>query len=554
VKVESETTKIIQGEDRIRSAILDLISRSQTRLDILAADVRQGQNDNNEDFIEALLEAKSRGVGTRMVTEVTKSNLPALKLAVELIELRHVQGLKGNFAVTDTEYMSSPTVGEALQPFPVIYSNSFALVEEHQFIFEKFWAQGVPLDERVKEIETGTAGPSIELIRETDRIKELYLSLVMGAKREVLLLLPSSEAFHREEGTGILDALEAAAARGVKLRLLAPLDPSAKDRLARVGRKNRGEPIAFRETSPADTSETITMLIVDRTSALSIEERDPKIQSFDEAVGTATYSTGDYRVKSSRRLFERIWRETERREAEERTSAKERRSRMRAELMQDILTHDIRNFNQVSRLNAELINEKVTTPELKKRISAILRAIDGSSRLIDMTKRLGSIIAEVEVNVRPISLRESFERSLSLVRKSNPGVVITSPKLSGKVLADRFLDDVFTNILSNSVKYTEGPSVTLQVTQEPVNLKERGKKKGNPFWKITISDLGRGIPDELKPTLFRRYLETAGGSGLGLSIVHALVVERYSGKVSLSDRVKGDHKKGTKVEIWLPRG
>ena len=71
--------------------------------------------------------------------------------------------------------------------------------------------------------------------------------------------------------------------------------------------------------------------------------------------------------------------------------------------------------------------------------------------------------------------------------------------------------------------------------------------------KLSVSDKGRGIPDNQKNALFRRYLETATGSGLGLSIVHALVTERYGGTVALKDRVEGDFTKGTTAEILLPR-
>jgi signal transduction histidine kinase len=55
----------------------------------------------------------------------------------------------------------------------------------------------------------------------------------------------------------------------------------------------------------------------------------------------------------------------------------------------------------------------------------------------------------------------------------------------------------------------------------------------------------------MKEKIFTRYLGTASGAGLGLSIVHALVVERYSGKVAITDRVEGDYTEGTKVEVWL---
>ena len=51
--------------------------------------------------------------------------------------------------------------------------------------------------------------------------------------------------------------------------------------------------------------------------------------------------------------------------------------------------------------------------------------------------------------------------------------------------------------------------------------------------------------------MFRRYLETAKGSGLGLSIVYALITERYGGAFVLKDRVEGDLTKGTTAEILL---
>ena len=77
--------------------------------------------------------------------------------------------------------------------------------------------------------------------------------------------------------------------------------------------------------------------------------------------------------------------------------------------------------------------------------------------------------------------------------------------------------------------------------------------KQRPYWKITFTDQGKGIPEKVKGKIFTRYLSTATGAGLGLSIVHALVVGRYSGKVLITDRVEGDYTKGTKVAVWLPK-
>ena len=56
----------------------------------------------------------------------------------------------------------------------------------------------------------------------------------------------------------------------------------------------------------------------------------------------------------------------------------------------------------------------------------------------------------------------------------------------------------------------------------------------------------------MKETLSTRYLKTSSGTGLGLSIVYALAVERYFGKLRITNRVEGEYTKGTRIELWLP--
>ena len=43
----------------------------------------------------------------------------------------------------------------------------------------------------------------------------------------------------------------------------------------------------------------------------------------------------------------------------------------------------------------------------------------------------------------------------------------------------------------------------------------------------------------MKEKAFTRYQNSASGSGLGLSIVYTLVVDRYSGRVRVLDKSEG---------------
>jgi signal transduction histidine kinase len=62
------------------------------------------------------------------------------------------------------------------------------------------------------------------------------------------------------------------------------------------------------------------------------------------------------------------------------------------------------------------------------------------------------------------------------------------------------------------------------------------------------SDTGKGIPEDVKPNVFKPLMTTkAKGQGLGLAVVKRLI-EGLNGKVSFSS----EEDKGTKFTIELP--
>ncbi|MCJ7488882.1 MAG: HAMP domain-containing histidine kinase, partial [Thermoplasmata archaeon] len=71
---------------------------------------------------------------------------------------------------------------------------------------------------------------------------------------------------------------------------------------------------------------------------------------------------------------------------------------------------------------------------------------------------------------------------------------------------------------------------------------------------VSVSDHGRGIPDEIKEDIFGRFStapKKKGSSGLGLHIVQTLL-RRYGGKVRVEDRVKGSTEDGSVFHVRLP--
>jgi signal transduction histidine kinase len=67
----------------------------------------------------------------------------------------------------------------------------------------------------------------------------------------------------------------------------------------------------------------------------------------------------------------------------------------------------------------------------------------------------------------------------------------------------------------------------------------------------TISDDGAGVPDEIRARIFEPFFTTkplGQGTGQGLALVHALIVERHAGQISFESTVG----KGTTFTFRLP--
>jgi signal transduction histidine kinase len=89
---------------------------------------------------------------------------------MEIAEVRHLDGIKGNFMVSEKEYiapLSSPGSEVASQ---IIYSNLWEMVSQQNYIFDTLWNKAVPAIRRFKEIEEGIGPIDTRLLEDSDEI------------------------------------------------------------------------------------------------------------------------------------------------------------------------------------------------------------------------------------------------------------------------------------------------------------------------------------------------------------------------------------------------
>jgi two-component system CheB/CheR fusion protein len=172
------------------------------------------------------------------------------------------------------------------------------------------------------------------------------------------------------------------------------------------------------------------------------------------------------------------------------------------------------------------------TATLAKALAAIGRGVTAQGRLIsDLLDHSRLVSGKVELRRGPIDLLTVAETALVGVRAAaeakDIGLELSGDRASSIVLgdADR-MQQVLWNLFFNAVKFTpRGGRVRISVG-----------RVGNQVH-VTVSDTGRGIPEEFLPHVFERFRQAEGSSsrtqhglGLGLTLVRELV-ELHGGTV-----------------------
>ncbi|HDM78967.1 MAG TPA: GHKL domain-containing protein [Deltaproteobacteria bacterium] len=206
------------------------------------------------------------------------------------------------------------------------------------------------------------------------------------------------------------------------------------------------------------------------------------------------------------------------------------------------ISHEIRNPLGIIRSTAELLEQKIQDPSLKRFPSMIM----------EEATRLNAILTEFLDFARPKTIQRSecnieevLERNISFLEPELKRLHIEVEKqyeTNGKVLeADPdLLYRAFLNIFNNALQaMPEGGKLQIRTFIE---------ENGNRNLKILISDSGRGVTEEHLQKIFKPFFTTREkGTGLGLAIV-TNIIESHKGKI----KIKSQPGEGTTVEITLP--
>jgi two-component system sensor histidine kinase VicK len=533
VSGEEEKTETVYGVENTVSVSLQCFTQVKERHDSCGDDTLPSVIVTTEPIKNAYRELLRRGIKTRFITEITEKNIEYCKELMKIVyELRLLEGIRGNFGVSESDYIATAIQQEG-RPIPqLIHSNARAMIEQQQYFFETLWNKAIPAEQRIREIEEGIKPEVIETIREPKVTQERVFELLKSANEEILVIFSTSNAFRRQEKAGAIDFLiRTAKSKNVKVRILSPVDDHVRNVIDKIKREDSKSRIVIRNIEePLQTK--VSVLIVDRASLLSAELKSDSKETSLEAIGLATYSNSKETVLSYASIFESLWNQTELYE-HIRYLYEQLKShdKMKQEFV-DIVAHELRTPIQPILGLAQVLKDQISDPTQIRSLDVILRNAKRLQKLqeemFDVTRIEGGSmkIYKESFNLKELifSVLQDFRTQLKddarikLNYRSDGDVWVIADK-------NRIIQ-VISNLLDNAIKFTKAGRILVQLR------KRKGKKiADNNQLIVSVKNEGPGIDPSIMPRLFTKFATKSNkGTGLGLYISKS-IIEAHGGKI-----------------------
>ncbi|MGB6594904.1 MAG: hypothetical protein WBE68_25670 [Candidatus Nitrosopolaris sp.] len=305
----AQRTEVWHGKEEIIRRGQEELSKVKIRYDSILDNKGPSIIINNQFVIKTYADIRNRGCSLRLITDISKANLLSSKELAKYVQLRHLDGIKGNLGIVDgVAYGATARSEEGQFPTEYVYSTVKSFVEQQQYFFDMLWNKAISAEQRIKEIEEGIKREFIETIQDHTEIQRLVPKVVKAATEEILLNFPSVNTFYRYEHEGTLQLLKETAERGVNIRILAVADRKETRHL-----KEKADKLFLREGSSnvkiyfLDKSLQVTILVMDELLSLMMEINDDSKKSSSDAMGLATYSNSKSTVLSHVAIFESLW-------------------------------------------------------------------------------------------------------------------------------------------------------------------------------------------------------------------------------------------------------
>jgi two-component system, OmpR family, sensor histidine kinase VicK len=527
-----EFTRVYYGGETVIDTVLQFLNKSNN---IIYACVDQTRPSLTIDIVllkEAFLHAKNRGVKLLYVTEITRDNISYCKQLLNMVdELKHLDGIKGNFYISETGYLAPATLHEKGKPASqIIYSNVNELIEHQRYVFDTLWDKAISAEQRIREIEEEREPDFYEIITDNEKASQVLIDLAKSVKKEALFFLPNDKAMLRLDRMGLINHTIKASQNGATVKIICPLSNENDHIVKRIFERAPQIQILNGNNSPYG------MYIVDNERFLRVELRQPGAEKFSDAIGLVVYSNRRITVDSFKSIFELLWNERTLVEELKRTDS------MQREFI-NIASHEMKTPTQAIMGFSEMLEQY---PDKREEMTEAIKR--NAKRLHKLTNDILDVSRiesqNLKLNKEKVNINEKISNVVNDIKNQirNPDklqIVFLKPKEPRYVEADKIrLYQVISNLLSNAIKFTKEGTISI-----------KAKLKDNNEIAIIVKDPGAGIDNDVMPRLFTKFATRSDvGTGLGLYISKN-IIEAHGGRIWAANNPDG---KGATFGFSLP--
>ena len=563
-----ETTEIIDGTENILNKAIEGLSLTKGMFDNCIDRACPSSYVLTSPIWNKCIELFKRGVRLRFITEITSDNISYCKEIMKIAELRHLDGIMGNFGISDgRDYRATASMQQGQPPTHAIRSTIKTFVDQQQYFFETLWNKAIPAEQRIKEIEEGKPPEKLEIIQDTQKSIGRAFDIMSKTQKELLVLFATPRTFTIALQAGAADIYRKMSANGININVLVPRRGGAEIEehneqkiIARV--REEISPSINLRFSDVDLNTRITIMISDRKEFMSWELRDDTLDDPYLAGGIATYSNFESLASSYATIFDNLWKITELAENLRIANIRLEGNEKAMKEFINIAAHELRTpIQPILGLSEMLPNVGSTDDPQQQRkfIDVIIRnahklenlaedildvtRIDSgrlqlSRKKIDLHELVKGVVSDFQAVIKSkfdenensskavICLSEEYpdDRSADL-KVEHPIVVLADPNR---------IVQVITNLLSNAVKFSAQRDTAMITVTRGMRVID-----GKPMATVSISDQGQGIDPEIVPRLFQKFISgSEKGTGLGLYISKN-IIEAHGGKIWAENNKSG---------------
>jgi len=207
------------------------------------------------------------------------------------------------------------------------------------------------------------------------------------------------------------------------------------------------------------------------------------------------------------------------------------------------VAHDFNNLLQAMLSHTQLLRRQCDDPQ---RVLAVVRELEQQvNRGASLTRQLLVFARRDTVKRERMDLNDAVREAIQiLLRLIRANIALVTELASGRLLveADRGqIEQVLMNLTLNASDAMAGGGKLVIRT---------GAIDHEDVW-LSVEDTGHGIPDSVRDRIFEPFFttkEVGRGTGLGLSVVHGIVVS-HGGRIEVESEVG----KGSTFRVVLPR-